>query len=302
MSIYSTLSGLNKLAVLVFLCILLLPLHSSSKKTPKKETLKEEKIIELIEARKSELNDRISDLNDLHRQGLVTIYQAEPLKTELKELDQFEFIIQNPFTGGYEGTLQEKLENSVESMKSQLKIKESLWAEGLISTRELRALEEKAAIYNYILGFLSDESRMPLFLLQNKGLTSKAILGRFYRIESPFGFRSDPINGRRKQFHAGVDFAAWTGTPIKSPYHAKVVKVINSPYSGGGRQVKLKHAKGFETVYMHLSKVKVATGEVISAGEVIGYVGSSGKRVTGPHLHFELHLNGIPVNPAKYLK
>ncbi|MDJ0626033.1 MAG: M23 family metallopeptidase [Candidatus Caenarcaniphilales bacterium] len=304
MNNFSSLLKYNKLVLFLFiLCFFTLTTTSLIGKSQVTQIkFKDDKILELIDLRKKELNSKISNLNDLHKEGLVSINQADYLKSELKELQQFEFIIKNPFTVSYMGTLQDKLEKSVESMKEELKLKEDLWVEGLISTRDLRNLEEKASLYNYILSFLTDESRMPFFLLQKKGFSSKDILGKYYPISSPFGFRKDPISGNGKQFHSGVDFKANSGTPIRAPFIGKVVKVINGSNSGGGRQIKLKHAEGFETVYMHLSKLKVKYGQIVQVGEIIGYVGNSGYRVTGPHLHFEIRLNGISVNPAKYLK
>ncbi|MDX1919650.1 MAG: M23 family metallopeptidase [Candidatus Caenarcaniphilales bacterium] len=274
----------------------------TSKKESKKEAIKQDKVLELIQNREQELKDKISDFNELYKNGLVTLQEAGPFKEELAELEQFEFIIKNPYTNSYEKSLKEKLTIRLEALKKEICTKEALSAEGLIASKDISSLQDKAALYNYILEFLMDESRIPVNVLKANGFNSKMILGRFFPIESKFGFRVDPINPGRKQFHAGIDFPAWTGNPIIAPFPGVVVRTVNSLNSGGGRKVTVRHSENFETVYMHLSEIKVKQGQKLKVSDLIGYVGSTGYRVTGPHLHFEIHINGIPVNPEKFLK
>lgn len=300
-SLFNKFYSLISLITLICLFVVL-PLQAKNKETIKKETVKQDKVLELIQTREQELKDKIDDFNELYKSGLVTLQESGPFKEELSELEQFEFIVNNPYTNSYERALKEKLTNRVESLKKEISLKESLSAEGLIAANELTSLQDKAALYNYILEFLTNEFRLPANFLNANGLNSKMILGRFFPIESKFGFRVDPINKGRKQFHAGIDFPAWTGTPIISPFPGVVIQTVNSTNSGGGRKVKVRHADNFETVYMHLSEIKVKRGQILKTSDLIGYVGSSGYRVTGPHLHFEIHINGIPVNPEKFLK
>lgn len=120
------------------------------------------------------------------------------------------------------------------------------------------------------------------------------------RITSGFGSRKDPINGRSKT-HTGIDFGASSGTPI----HASAAGTVTFSGSRGanywaGNHVIINHGGGYETLYAHQSRVKARVGSRVQQGEVIGYVGSTG-RSTGAHLHFEIHINGRPVNPAPYL-
>ena len=98
--------------------------------------------------------------------------------------------------------------------------------------------------------------------------------------------------------HNGWDMDAPHGAPIKA---AKAGRVILSGVKGGyGNTVMIDHGGGFVTLYAHQSKLGVSVGETVGAGEVIGYIGSTGQS-TGPHLHFEIRVNGSPVNPGTYL-
>ncbi|MDF2232542.1 DUF5930 domain-containing protein [Albimonas sp. CAU 1670] len=119
-----------------------------------------------------------------------------------------------------------------------------------------------------------------------------------FRFTSGFGVRKDPKNGRMRM-HAGVDFASDVGTPIYSA--ADGVVVFSGWQSGYGRVVKIRHAFGFETVYGHLNAARVKVGDRVAREDRIGDMGRTG-RVTGPHLHYEIRLNGKPVNPMKYVE
>jgi murein DD-endopeptidase len=115
-----------------------------------------------------------------------------------------------------------------------------------------------------------------------------------FRISSPFSpDRLHPITGRRSP-HNGVDLATPVGTPIVSTGDGVVSRVGNHPFAG--RYIDINHSGTFETRYLHLSKVLVKRGQRIKRGQKIALTGNSG-RSTGPHLHFELHVGGQPVNP-----
>jgi murein DD-endopeptidase MepM/ murein hydrolase activator NlpD len=116
-------------------------------------------------------------------------------------------------------------------------------------------------------------------------------------ITSPFGNRHSPFSGILT-FHEGIDIAAQTGTPVMAPADGIVVKAGFS--SGYGNLVELSHGYGFKTVFGHNSRLNVKAGQRVQRGDVISYVGDSGAS-TGPHLHYEVRLNGLPVNPVKYI-
>jgi murein DD-endopeptidase MepM/ murein hydrolase activator NlpD len=117
------------------------------------------------------------------------------------------------------------------------------------------------------------------------------------RIASGFGYRIDPIYKTIKM-HAGLDFTAPQGTPIYATADG-VVKEAGYSDGGYGNHVVINHGYGYETLYGHMYRIKARKGQKIKRGEVIGYVGSTGKS-TGPHCHYEVHRNGNPVDPVYY--
>lgn len=114
---------------------------------------------------------------------------------------------------------------------------------------------------------------------------------------SSYGWRIDPFNGS-KAFHEGLDFTANTGTLIR----AAADGIVSATDGGGayGNLVKIEHGSGLETRYAHTSKMLVKVGERVTKGQVVAEVGSTG-RSTGPHLHYEIRLNGASLDPRKYL-
>jgi murein DD-endopeptidase MepM/ murein hydrolase activator NlpD len=117
-------------------------------------------------------------------------------------------------------------------------------------------------------------------------------------ITSPFGYRIHPILGYRK-LHTGVDFGVGYGTPIHA---ADSGTVIYATWMGGyGNVIIIDHGRGISTLYGHQSSLAVGTGTRVVRGQVVGYVGSTGFS-TGPHLHFEVRVNGVPVDPMGYLR
>jgi murein DD-endopeptidase MepM/ murein hydrolase activator NlpD len=120
-------------------------------------------------------------------------------------------------------------------------------------------------------------------------------------INSGFGQREDPVLGNGEgEFHEGVDIGGPDGEPVHAPAGGRVVKAGLG--TGYGREVEIDHGNGIVTLYAHLSGFNVVAGETVVKGEVIGYVGHSGSRVTGNNLHYEVRVRGIPVNPHKYLR
>jgi murein DD-endopeptidase MepM/ murein hydrolase activator NlpD len=116
-------------------------------------------------------------------------------------------------------------------------------------------------------------------------------------VTSSFGARLDPFNGEGA-FHTGIDIATSVGEAVRAPADGTVIKAGMG--TGYGREVIVDHGNGVETLYAHLSGFAVTTGQDVSRGDILGYVGSSGHS-TGPHLHYEVRIHDTPVNPAKYL-
>ncbi len=119
-----------------------------------------------------------------------------------------------------------------------------------------------------------------------------------FRFTSGFGVRSDP-KGAGRRMHAGTDFASDYGTPIYSTADGVVEEAGWS--NGYGRAVKIRHAFGIETLYGHMSQIRVTAGQRVSRGDRIGDMGNSG-RSTGTHLHYEVRIGGSPVNPMTFIK
>ncbi|MBS1723998.1 MAG: peptidoglycan DD-metalloendopeptidase family protein [Armatimonadetes bacterium] len=145
------------------------------------------------------------------------------------------------------------------------------------------------------------EAQIRAYMATNGGRVSP-YKGRFIlpvngRFSSPFGYRIHPISHTRKM-HTGQDIAASSGTPIKA---AGPGVVISTGWRGGyGNTVIIDHGGGISTLYGHCSRIFAHAGQKVATGDRIAAVGSTGYS-TGPHLHFEVRVNGSPVNPRKYL-
>lgn len=114
---------------------------------------------------------------------------------------------------------------------------------------------------------------------------------------SGFGYRVSPFTGMR-QMHSGLDMYAPIGTPVKTSADGIVTRVENDP--GYGKFLVISHGYGLSTLYAHNSKILVKVGQRVTRGQTISLVGNTG-RSTGPHLHYEVRLNGVAINPVKYI-
>ena len=119
-------------------------------------------------------------------------------------------------------------------------------------------------------------------------------------LSSPYGYRIHPVTGQWK-FHSGVDLAGPQGTPIVATRDGTVTMAKTGYNGGNGNYVTINHGDGFSSSYLHmLENLQVSVGQKVKAGQVIGYMGSTGMS-TGPHLHFTIYYNGSTVNPADYI-
>jgi murein DD-endopeptidase MepM/ murein hydrolase activator NlpD len=118
------------------------------------------------------------------------------------------------------------------------------------------------------------------------------------KINNEFGFRRNPFGGRTYEFHAGMDIDGERGDQVAAPASGVVTE---AGWKGGyGNMIEVDHGNGLKTRYGHLSKIDVNVGDSIARGQIMGFVGSTG-RSTGPHLHYELRLNDRPINPRRFL-
>lgn len=117
------------------------------------------------------------------------------------------------------------------------------------------------------------------------------------RMASGYGWRTDPFTKSRRM-HKGMDFSAPTGTPIYAPSDGKVIRV-DSRSAGYGKHIRIDHGFGYVTLYAHLSKYNVSRGQEVKRGDVIGFVGNTGRSVA-PHLHYEIRKDGKHLNPINF--
>lgn len=177
--------------------------------------------------------------------------------------------------------------------KSKGKILENLDASdtGSLDLRELKrqikiTMETSGDIKDYL------SKQRDIYLATPKGWPTDG------HITSPYGWRVDPMTGGR-EFHGGVDIAAEPGEPVRATADGIV---SFAGWSGNnGNLVVIEHGMGFQTFYAHNRKVIIKVGQKVKRGQIISYMGSTG-RSTGPHVHYEIWHDGRSVNPAKYLK
>lgn len=146
-------------------------------------------------------------------------------------------------------------------------------------------IEQKSELYEFL-----DERKSMLACTPSIRPTKGWISSRFGQRVSPFT--------NQKEFHNGLDISARMGTPILAPADG-IVESAGTNY-GFGKILTVNHGYGFKTVYAHLSKFLVKKGEKVKRGQEIAQMGNTG-RSTGTHLHYEVHLNGVPVNPLQYI-
>ncbi|GMV77265.1 MAG: peptidase M23 [Chitinophagaceae bacterium] len=184
-------------------------------------------------------------------------------------------------------------------VKKEVKLVQSMGETDLVKNMTLQlnnlslrlAYQQKS--YNEIDGMVKNKEKLLAAIPAIQPVSNKNLK----RIASGFGNRIDPIYKVGK-FHAGLDFTAPLGTPIYATADG-VVKTANFNAGGYGNHVVINHGYGYETLYGHMVRIKARQGQIVKRGEVIGYVGSTGKS-TGPHCHYEVHKGGTPVNPIYY--
>lgn len=181
--------------------------------------------------------------------------------------------------------------NQVNSLMNQLKSEQEEYE---------RALKEEEEAQN-----IAKAEIKKLLAAQDSG-SSTYVGGTFMwpvpsstTITSPYGMRTDPFN-HKQRFHTGVDIAAPRGTPIVAANSGTVI-VSGWSARGYGNYVVINHGGGKSTLYAHQSQVAVSKGDKVTKGQTIGYIGSTGNS-TGPHLHFEVLINGDDTNPMNYFK
>jgi len=157
----------------------------------------------------------------------------------------------------------------------------------------LARMEAQRSSYQEVAQLIKDKERLLAHTPAIQPVSNKNL----NRIASGFGYRIDPIYKTTK-LHAGLDFTAPQGTPIYATANGRVETAGNIG-DGYGRHVIVNHGYGYKTLYAHMVRVKARVGQTVKRGEVIGWVGSTGKS-TGPHCHYEVIKNGRPIDPIYF--
>lgn len=269
------------------------PVFYISEKTPMEEVLED------IEKRK-ELVEIVEDGKEIklkNEPGILEVLLNKLLNEEEKTklIDRVILIDHqlNNFLPEYEESIDKSLKQNEKAKDIEEDLRRS--KEKLAKKEEiLKDHQEKLkkAVRDLEVALEKERQRLAAFTELKKPVNSRWI-------SSYFGYRSNPFTNKGREFHGGVDWPGAMGTPIRAAGSGKVVSAREK--GGYGNQILIEHSNSLQTRYAHLSRFNVKEGQAVVRGDIIGYMGSTG-RSTGPHLHFETIINGERVNPLKHLK
>lgn len=246
--------------------------------SPKEKQLKRELSqvnlqYELLNSRVAQINDVLSDIQERDNNVYRTIFEAEPIPASIREagfggVDRYKTLL------GYNNS-----ELMIESTKRIDQISKQLYIQSKSFDELAKLVKNKEQLLACI------PAIQPI---SNKNLK---------HVPSGYGWRTDPIY-KTPEFHAGLDFTANTGTEIYATGDGIVI-TADAAAQGYGNHVVISHGFGYQTLYGHMSKIAVKIGKKVKRGELIGYVGNTG-RSTGPHVHYEVIKNGEKINPVNF--
>lgn len=227
----------------------------------------------LMDHRLQQLQQQMTELEKRDNQVYRAIFEANPIpdSARAKQIEQTKEI-----------TLVQRLSEN-ELLKSMVQQLNRLEARAAYQTKSYSEVDE----------MICDKQKLLSAIPAIQPVSNKDLSG----IASGFGNRIDPVYKVQK-FHAGLDFAASQGTPVYATADGRI-KNASREEGGYGNHVIINHGYGYETLYGHMVKIKAKQGRSVKRGEVIGWVGSTGKS-TGPHCHYEVHKNGKPVDPVYF--
>lgn len=243
-----------------------------------------EKLMRLQNAR---LSDRYQELNDQ-----LKAMQAQMSELEKRDNDVYRSIFEaKPIPDSARAqALEQKQEIAKVEGMPQSQLLNSIYS--TIQNLSSRIAAQKKS-YVELTGLLNNKEKLLAATPAIQPVSNKDL----NRIASGFGYRIDPIY-KTVKLHPGLDFAAPIGTPIYATADG-VVTTAGNTNNGYGIHVVINHGYGYETLYGHMVRTKARVGEHVKRGEVIGYVGSTGKS-TGPHCHYEVHKNGQKLDPVYF--
>jgi murein DD-endopeptidase MepM/ murein hydrolase activator NlpD len=272
MRLFGFLSGLLVAStIVIYLYLKFLPQPKQIESNRKYEVLQDN--YRLMESRLRELQQQMSDLEKRDNEVYRSIFEANPVpdSTRVKLIEK---------------------KNKVEKIREMDQDELSQDIAGQLNNLSARIVFQ----------FRSYENIKELIKGQDAKLASIPAIQpinnkQLSRIASGFGMRIDPVYGTPKM-HKGLDFTAPQGTPIYATGDG-VVKVAGTTNGGYGNYVIINHGYGYESLYGHMVRIKATVGKRVKRGEVIGWVGSTGKS-TGPHCHYEVHINEAAVDPVHF--
>ncbi len=236
-------------------------------------------------------NDRLGDGYDQLSKELREVRQ-QMRDLEKRDNEVYRSIFEaNPIPDSARAKAQEKVQQAaiIESMTGNQLYRSLL--------ESINQLKNRIALQNKSYGEINERIKNKEKILAATPAIQPVSNKDLDRIASGFGYRIDPIYKTIK-LHAGLDFTAPTGTPIYATADG-VVSISGFSDGGYGNHIVINHGYGYETLYGHMSRIKAKRGQKVTRGEVIGYVGSTGKS-TGPHLHYEVHKNGQKIDPVYF--
>lgn len=227
-------------------------------------------LLKQMENQLNVLNDELIELQQKDREIYRAIYGVEAPKTDNKNINDYSDLLKLPF-----GEAMARIRSKMDEIKHLNEVQKQSYAtlEDLIS--------KQSDLVNSI------PAIMPV---ANKDLK---------RMASGFGYRLDPFY-HTSTFHAGMDFTAEVGTEVYATGDGRVAAVKKARW-GYGNHIIINHGHGYTTLYGHLSRFNIRPGETVKRGQLIGFVGNTG-RSTGPHLHYEVRKNNNPLNPAFFYR
>lgn len=228
---------------------------------------------DLLNQRVEQLQQQMAELEKRDNQVYRSIFEATPIpdSARAKQIEKSQEIA------------------IVQKMSDNQLIKN---LSGQLNNLAARA-NSQAKSYDEISGMVRDKEKLLAAIPAIQPVSNKDLT----HIASGFGSRIDPVY-KVSKFHEGLDFAAPQGTPIYATADGRV-KSSGFDDGGYGNHAVINHGYGYETLYGHMVRIKVRPGQSVKRGEVIGWVGSTGKS-TGPHCHYEVHRNGNPVDPVYF--
>jgi murein DD-endopeptidase MepM/ murein hydrolase activator NlpD len=264
--------GLVFATITILLSRELLPSPSEKKKNREIEALKLQ--YELLDKKMAQVEQVLGDLEDRDDNIYRTIFESEPLPKSMRY-------------GGSGGSNKYSAFDSYENSELLKSATERM-------DRITKQLYVQSKSFDEVVNLARNKEKLMASIPAVMPINQKDLA---HAVTSGFGWRTHPIY-KTQEFHPGMDFAAEQGTPIYATGDGVVDRADNLA-QGYGNHVVVNHGFGYQTLYGHMSKIVARTGQKISRGQLLGYVGSTGLS-TAPHIHYEVIKNGEKVNPVNY--